>query len=141
MPSHRTGLRRSLAAVAVTLLAVVAGGCMRPLALQHEYFRSASGPAARSSVQARHVVGHHRALQAAQRACSARVPAAEPPVGPDLGRAAAREALAEVCADTVARTAPVSAHGATSNAYRRWVQDEVRPLPAPSETAAPAAGG
>ena len=64
-----------------------------------------------------------------------------PESGPEPGYSAALRALADVCAGTVARTAPVSAHGATSNAYRRWTEDSVRELPSPSETAASAGGG
>ena len=64
---------------------------------------------------------------------------AELPSGPNPGSAAAREALADLCA-TPARP-PVAAYGAASNAYRRWVEDQVRELPAPSETAAYGAAG
>ena len=96
-------------------------------------------------MQVQHTVSHQLALQAAQRACATPVPAAPPShsrfAGPDLGSPAAREALAEVCAGIVARTAAVSAHGATSNAHRRWVEDQVRELPAPSETASSVGGG
>ena len=139
MSSHLPGLRRSRVAAA-TLLGILAAGCNRPLALQHEYFWPTSGPAARTSVQVQHALSHQLALQAAQRACATPVPAAPPP-GPDLGSPAAREALAEVCAGTVARPAAVSAHGATSNAHRRWVEDRVRELPDPSETASSVGGG
>ena len=150
MSSHLPGPRRSRV-VAATLLGILAAGCYRPLALQHEYFRPTSGPVARTSMQVQHTVSHQLALQAAQRACATPVPAAPPSreaakggsrfAGPDLGSPAAREALAEVCAGTVARTAAVSAHGATSDAHRRWVEDQVRELPAPSETASSIGGG
>ena len=96
MSSHLPGPRQSRV-VAATLLGILATGCNRPLALQHEYFRPTSGPAARTSVQVQHAVSLQLALQAAQRACATPVPAAPPP-GPDLGSPAAREALAEVCA-------------------------------------------
>ena len=131
--------------VAVILLAALAAGCVRPLAVQHEFFSPMSGSAARISEQTQHTVSHHRALQAAQRACSAPMYASVPPGeaellgGPNPGSAAAREALADLCA-TPAQP-PVAAYGAGSNAYRRWVDDQVRELPAPSETAAGAAGG
>jgi hypothetical protein len=130
---------------AVMLLATLATGCVRPLAVQHEFFSPMSGSAARISEQTQHTVSHHRALQAAQRACSALMYASVRPGevellgGPNPGSAAAREALADLCA-TPARP-PVAAYGAGSNAYRRWVDDQVRELPAPSETAAGAAGG
>ena len=131
--------------VAVILLAALAAGCVRPLAVQHEFFSPMSGSAARISEQTQHTVSHHRALQVAQHACSALMYASVPPgeaelpSGPNPGSAAAREALADLCA-TPARP-PVAAYGAGSNAYRRWVEDQVRELPATSETAAGAAGG
>lgn len=129
---------------------LLAAGCMRPLASQHEFFAPGSGTAALASIKAGHTLSHHRALQAAQRACGAPAladasgpnserPGSEP--GPDPGHAAALRALADICAGTVADPGPVAAHGATSNAFRRWTEDNVRELPAPSETAASAAGG
>ena len=96
-------------------------------------------------IQTQYAVSHHRARQVARHACRSHSPAPVPPeetsaqAGPDLGNAAARAALAEVCA-TPARS-PVAAYGGASNAYRRWVEDQVRDLPEASETAASAAGG
>ena len=145
MPSLRPGLRHPPAAATAVMLAALAAGCMRPLAVQDEYFAPTGGAVAKASIETRHAVSHHRALQAAQRACPETADAASlepgPPAGgPDRGRAAARAALAEVCAATVARTAPVSAHGGASNAHRRWVEDEVRELPAPADTASSVGG-
>ena len=137
---HSTG--RTIAAM---LLAALAAGCVRPLAVQHELYSPLNGTISGISERTRHAVSHHRALQAARHRCSAPVHASVPPneaelrEGPDLGPAAAREALAELC-DTPPRPS-VEAYGATSNAYRRWVEDRVRELPDVSETAAGAAGG
>ena len=148
VPSLGSRLLRACAAAAAVLL--FAAGCMRPLAHQHEFFAPGSGVAALATVKTGHALSHHRALQAAQRACGppaladAPGPGSERPVsesGPDPGHAAALRALAGVCAGTVADPGPVDAHGATSNAFRRWTEDQVRELPAPSETAASAAGG
>ena len=131
--------------VAVVLLATLAAGCVRPLALQHEFFSPLNGTAAGINERARHAVGHHRALQAARNRCPAPVHASvrtgetEPAEGPDFGPAAAREAFAALCA--APDRPPVAAYGATSNAYRRWVEDRVRGLPESAETAAGAAGG
>ena len=132
-------------AVAI-LLAALATGCARPLAIQHEFFEPSGGVADRIGTRAWHAVGHHRAQQVARHACgssaAAPVPAGEVPVptGPAAGFTAAnREALAVLCAD--GEPAPAAAYGGTSNAYRRWVEDQVRELPAASETAASAAGG
>ena len=131
--------------VAAMLLATLAAGCVRPLAVQHDFFSPSNGTTAGIGERTRHAVSHHRALQAARNWCSAPVHASLPPndtelaKGPDFGSAAAREALAELCG-TLARPS-VAAHGATSNAYRRWVEDQVRDLPKASATAADAAGG
>ncbi|MCY4453805.1 MAG: hypothetical protein OXC01_17830 [Immundisolibacterales bacterium] len=138
-----TVLRTCMCAAVVML----AAGCMRPLALQQEYFRPGSGVAHLAAVQARHVVGHHRALQAAQRVCPPPEAAATTgapdlsDAGPDFALVAAREALVEVCTGTVAETRPVSAHGAAGDAFRRWTEGEARELPAAGEIAASAAGG
>ena len=144
--TSRQDIPRRLRTLGAVLLAVLAAGCGRPLAVQHEFFSPLSGNADRIGAQASHAVSHHRALHAAHRECG------PPPSGsvawsasdrarggPDPGTTAADAALADLC-DTPARP-PVAAHGATSNAYRRWVEDNVRELPAASETAAGAAGG
>ena len=142
LPSFRH-LSRIAAAM---LLATLCAGCVRPLAWQHEFFEPLNGSADRIGMQARHAIGHHRALQAARHACrsdeAASVPAEETnvPDGPSAGFAAAnRKALADLCA--AGGQTPAAAYGGTSNAYRRWVEDQVRELPQASETAASAAGG
>ena len=131
---------------AAMLLAALCAGCGRPLALQHEFFEPLSGSADRIGTQARHAIDHHRALQVARQACGTSAAAPAPaeetsaPGGPGTGFAAAsREALAALCAAEERR--PEAAYGGTSNAYRRWVEDDVRELPEADETAAPAAGG
>lgn len=133
-------LIRSARITAALLLAALAAGCWRPLAVQHEYFAPTNGSVDRIDTEIRHTVSRHRALQAAQRACAgAPEPAVSSPPGPVPGTATAREALAELCA--ASGRPPVAAYGGVSNAYRRWVEDQVRELPAPSATGAAAAGG
>ena len=136
---------RARVAAAILLMALVAG-CGRPLAVQHEFFEPLSGNADRIGARTGRALGHHRALQVARHACGSSAAAPGPagearvPAGPAAGFAAAnRAALADLCAD--GEGAPTAAYGGTSNAYRRWVEDDVRELPAASETAAPAAGG
>ena len=131
---------------AAMLLAALCAGCGRPLALQHEFFEPLSGSADRIGTQARHAISHHRALQVARHACGTSAAAPAPaeetsaPGGPGAGFAtASREALATLCASEEQR--PQAAYGGASNAYRRWVEDEVRELPETAETAASAAGG
>ena len=138
-------LPRPVRVAAAMLLVTFAAGCGRPLAFQHEFFMPLSDPADRIGDRAQHAVSHHRALQAAQWACgpgaaSALLPPDEADLrdGPNPGLEAARGALADICV-TPAR--PVAAHGAGSEAYRRWVEDQVRNLPGASETAASATGG
>ena len=137
---------RRLRTLGAVLLAVLAAGCGRPLSVQHEFFSPMSGVADTIGAQTSHAVSHHRALHAAHRECG---PRPSGPVawrapdhvrsGPTPGATAADAALAELC-DTPTRP-PVAAHGATSNAYQRWVDDNVRELPSSSDTAAGAAGG
>jgi len=133
---ERTG---RVAATAV-LLAAFASGCMRPLALQDEYFSSTSRSIANANAEALRTVRHHQALQTAKHACP-RPARSEPASAGDVGSSFAPAALARLCASAAAQPRPVSAHGSTSNAYRRWAEDEVRELPDPSETAASAGGG
>ena len=129
------------AGAAVVLLAALASGCMRPLALQDEYFSSPSRSIAATNAEALRTVRHHRALQTAQHACPRPARPAAAASGPDFGSQAARAALAGICTSTVAEPRPVSAHGSTSNAHRRWVEDRVRELPDPSESAASVGDG
>ena len=140
-PSFR---RRSRIAT-VMLLAALCAGCVRPLALQHEFFEPLNGSADRIGTRARHAISHYRAQQFARFACGPNAAAPAPaeetgvPDGPSAGFAAAnREALADLCASEGRRQA--AAYGGASNAYRRWVEDRVRELPEVSETAASAAG-
>ena len=138
-------LRTPGAVLPAVLLALLAAGCGRPLAVQHEFFSPMSGNADRIGAQVSHAVSHHRAAHAVHRECA---PPPSGPVawratdpagdGPNPGSTTADAALANLC-DTPARP-PVAAHGATSNAYQRWVDDNVRALPSPSETAAGAGG-
>ena len=128
-------------AATAVLLAALAAGCMRPLAVQDEYFSSPGRSIAKANAETLRTVRHHRALQAAQHACPPPPARSAAASGPDLGAPVHRAALAGVCASTVAQPPPASAHGSLSNAYRRWLGDQVRELPAPSETAASAGDG
>ena len=139
-PERATGL-----VVAMVLLAALTAGCVRPLAVQDDFFSPLNGTAAAIAEQTRHAVGHRRALQAARHRCPTPIHTSGPSgetrhaEGPDLGLAAEREALAELCRTAV--RPPVAAYGATSEAYRRWAEDRVRKLPEAAETGAGAAGG
>ena len=143
-PTDGEFLRRCVPSVAASvLLTVLASGCMRPLAVQDESLAPGSDSIAKSRGETLHAVRHQLAFQAVRRACaSSPVPRGDDTwPGPDRGATAARDALAALCASTDASPAPVAAYGSSSNAHRRWVEDRVRELPKPSETAAAAAGG
>lgn len=136
----------SRGALLFLILSLASAGCARQLAVQDEYL-AASRSSARNRVTTQHLVSHHRALQVAQRSCSFAPVlsdhppgSAQPPVGPGMGSSVASEALRRLCA-SIPPQLPVAAHGASSNAYQRWVDDDVRKLPDASETAASAAGG
>ena len=137
----------SLSAALALIATLAAGGCVRQLAVEDEYFAAAGGSGTRSLAATQHLLSHYRAWQAAQRWCSDVPSQAGPPPedarlpsGPALGAASAREALHGLCA-AIPPPHPVTAHGAAANAYRRWVEDNVRELPEASQTAASAAGG
>ena len=138
-------IQRHARIAAVVLLAGLGAGCARPLAVQHEFFSPLNGSTDRIGTQTRHAASHHRALQAVRHACGmqAAAPVSQDerilPAGPNPAMPAARQTLAELCA--ARGRPPAAAYGGTSNAYRRWVEDEVRELPEASETAASAAGG
>ena len=139
-------LRRCSRVAAVLLFAALVTGCARPLASEQEFFSPTSGTADRIGLQTRHTLSHHRAQQVARHACRSRgaVAAAQGvknvPDAPDsVAAAAADEALAGLCASKP--HPPAAAYGGVSNAYRRWVEDQVRELPEAAETAASAAGG
>ena len=145
MPSPSAPPRLFRAAAAV-LLAVLATGCVQPLSVQNEFFSPLSGTADRIGSRTELTVSYQRTLQAAQRACSTPSSARVAPdamthraSGPSPGLVAAGRALADLCATPI--RPPVAAHGATSSAYTRWVEDRVRELPEAAETAAGAAGG
>ena len=136
-----------LSAAVVLIATLVTGGCVRQLAVEDEYFAAASESGTRSRVATQHLLSHYRAWQAAQQWCSDVPSQAAPPSedarprsGPELGSASAREALHGLCA-AIPPPHPVAARGATANAHRRWVEDNVRELPEASQTAASAAGG
>lgn len=141
-PSNLPSLFRAAAAA---LLAVLAAGCVQPLAVQNEFFSPLTDTADRIRSHAELTVSRQRALQAAQRTCgppsSARVApdaSTRRATGPSPGLVAAGRTLVDLCTTPV--RPPVAAHGATSNAYRRWAEDRVRELPEAHETAAGAAG-
>lgn len=125
------------------LMAFLVAGCHERLAYQDEYFSPFSGAITAVRAETQRLVTYHEALQALQRPC-ARKPS--PPVSPDAVSlhgpipevASTGEAEMPSC---IPANGTHAAYGSASNAYTRWVQDRVRPLPDPSETASSITGG
>lgn len=115
------------------------GGCKSQLAVQDSYFRYPPATTAELGAQTTETLRYNRALFAARRTCLQAKPGNEVPSGPTLQAARGRTALADLCAEL--RPGAPRAGGGIQNAYRRWLSDEVRPLPESATTAASAAGG
>ena len=114
----------------MVVLAVLASGCHERLAQRHAHFAPMSAPAAAFAAETERVLRYQQAVQAARRACDGAAPAAAHALG--AGAAASR-----LCASAAGSR---TAHGGLSTAYDRWVKEEVRELPAPSETGASVGG-
>ena len=125
------------------LIVLLVAGCHERLAYQDEYFAPFSGAITAVKAETQRLVTYHEALQALQRPCTRET---SPPVssdavslhGPVPGVASAREAGVPSC---IPPNGTRAAYGSASNAYTRWVEDRVRPLPDPSETASSITGG
>ena len=135
--------------IALAILVVVSvSGCWERLAQKHEFFASASGTNAEIASETERVLAHHAAVQVARRACTRGGPTgASPSTDPSGARASAHaplrtvpagEAWADLCGTPKGTYA---VHGARLNGYRRWVEDKVRELPQPSDTASSVGGG
>ena len=129
--------------VITVLMALLVAGCHERLAYQDEYFAPFSGAITAVRAETQRLVTYHEALQALQRPCTRKT---SPPVSPDavslhgpiLGVASDGEAGMPSC---IPSSGTRAAYGSAANAYTRWVQDRVRPLPDPSETASSITGG
>lgn len=130
--------------LAITMLIVLlAAGCQGRLAQQDEYFAPFSGAVTAVKAETEGLVMYHEALHALRRPCtgnpSSGLSEDEALVhGPLPGGASVGEARQRSC---IPSTRTSAAYGSAVNAYIRWVQDRVRPLPDPSETASSIAGG
>lgn len=122
---HRS-LRRGPCAAAALLALLLTAGCQQPLAVHDPYFRPGNTPVVAQRAETQRVMRYYRALQTARWSC------------PADGMAAGGPEFTALCADL--RSPGAAAHGGTLNAYRRWVEDRVRRLPAVSATGAGAAG-
>ena len=121
--------RRCLRLAAAVLPATLLVGCEAQLSVQDPYFAQSGARVALHGGKVRDLVTHHLARHAVRRNCLA--PGS--PTGPDLETAVGGKALADLCAVSPA-PAP-HALGGILNAYGRWLKDDIRPLPNPTETA------
>lgn len=117
-------LSRPLRIALAIVIVVSVSGCWERLAQKHEFYASASGTNDRIALEAERLVTHYTAVQAARRACARGGPPGE--------------ARADLCGTPKGAYA---VHGARFNGHRRWVEDKVRKLPEPSDTASSIGGG
>ena len=127
-----------------TLVVVSVSGCFERLAQKHEYFAPTNDTNAEVRLEAERQLIHHRAVQVARRGCTERgsflsADSSGPPgiTGAPQQMARAEDAWVRLCGDPKGAYA---AHGAPFNAHRRWVDDQVRELPEPSDTASSVGG-
>ena len=123
-------------------IAVIVAGCQERLAQRDAYFAPLGGLSASLHSETERMVNYHRALQAARHGCLDRQrPGASSDdagiEGMTAEGAGGEDAHAQLCGSSGLTHA---AHGAPLNGYRRWVGDQVRPLPDPSETASSIGG-
>ena len=135
----------SLFRIVVGMLVVMlaAAGCQERLAQRDAYFVPLRGSSASPDSEAEYLVSYHRALQAARLRCTERTQDVASPSDSTLNTARpaltqGQEAQSQLCTSS---TVTHAAHGGPLNSYRRWVEDRVRPLPKPSETASSIGGG
>ena len=130
--------------LAITILIVVlVAGCQGRLAQKDDYFSPFSGVVTAVKDETVRLVTYHEALHALRRFCTSEASTAVSSDAlsvrdPVPGVTSTAEARQRSCIPSTRRSA---AYGSTANAYRRWVEDRVRPLPDPSETASSISGG
>ena len=130
--------------LAITMLIVLlAAGCQERLAQQDDYFSPFSGVVTAVSAETERLVTYHEALHALRRPCTSKPSSglskdAVLVHGPLPGGASVGEAQQRSC---ISSTRTSAAYGSAANSYMRWVEDRVRPLPDPSETASSITGG
>ena len=110
------------AALAVTVLLVGCQGVRGPLAAQDPFFASPSSAAGHIGLEASVTIETHQDLVALQRLC-----------GASREATVLRENASIFCHQRTTRF-----FGRRAEAYRRWVEDEVRELPSPGDTASSA---
>ena len=132
-----------VAIATVLCIVLLLSGCQERLAQRDTYFAPLRGLSASLHAETEHVLDYHQAMQAALHGCSksqraTATPSVMGPANVVPEGALDPDAQARLCASSGITHAT---HGAPLNGYRRWVGDQVRELPAPSETASSIGGG
>ena len=125
--------RRRLSVGAAFLAGALCAACHEPLAVRNPFHGAPAQSAAALDTKTLQVLTQHRALQAVRRACSAPLPPGGIRIRPGLGSPETGKPPGDPC--SMSRPPPGASHGGILNAYRRWVDDQVRDLPDPSKTA------
>ena len=126
------------------LIVVFVSGCVERLAQKHEYFAAANDVRAKVRLETERLVTYHQAVRHGcarngPTGASLAVPSGAPALtATPLQTAWAQKGWARLCGDP---KGPYPAHGALFNGYRRWVEDRVRELPEPTDTASSVGGG
>ena len=132
--------RHCRARVAAALVpASLLGGCVGQLGLHDPYYSGFSEVARTYVATTQQALTDGRSMQVLQAACSRADPGGDASDDADLDAAGGRKTLDALCAAWRGRSP--AAEGAILNAYLRWVEDNVRPMQAATQTAASAAGG
>lgn len=108
-----------------------------PQTLKTGQFWPAHREAARQFAETQELIARQRALQLVGRFCDGKEPPGGLSAGAGTDEKAVREARAELCGPPT----DAAVRGGVENAYKRWLEDDVRELPDPKDTgASPAAG-
>ena len=123
--ARRSGARRRFPAAAVAAAACLAGcqGVDGSLSARSAFFASPSSIAGQVGLATTATIEAHQDLAVTQRLCAS---------APETETADPQEAW------IVCDRRATAFHGRRAEAYRRWVEDQVRELPAPTDTASAA---
>ena len=132
---------------AAMLVVMLVSGCWERLAQKDRYFSLSNQTDAQSSFETKHVLAYYRAVQVARRECTQRDPKIvsssglhsdeKLPAGTPPQQVLERDIWNKFC---LVQDSTRATYGGPMNGYRRWVEDRVRELPAPSDTASSVGG-
>ena len=146
LPRARTFSFLYQAAMAM-LVVIFVSGCWERLAQKDRYFSLSNQTDAPSSFETKHVLAYYGAVQVARRECTQRDPKIVSSGGlhSDVTLSAGTPPQQVLGRDTwdkfcLVQDSTRATYGGPMNGYRRWVEDRVRELPAPSDTASSVGG-